>query len=161
MKISNKLEELAERSKSKPINLFSLLDKVISFKENIEVNYSCSQVDECIVVVKTPIDEFSSIEDFILRARIAEELDFFKNLKEKQIFNLANSDYLTENDKAIVLKKIIKYEIEESFIKNVLKEININIDDIQSIYWIEDDSMDSSLIFNTNEYLYCIERALG
>lgn len=161
MKISNKLEELAERSKRKPINLFSLLDKIIFFKENIEVDYSCSKVDECIVVVKTPINEFSNLEDFILRARIAEELDFFKNLKDKQIFDLATSDYLTKNDKAIVLKIITKYEIEKSFIKDILKEININVDNIQSIYWLEEDSMDSSIIFNTNKYLYIIERSLG
>lgn len=99
-----------------------------------------------------------------MHAHIGDDLKYLQILSTEEIHKIICPEFLVEGDRAIRLKKISRHEIRESFIKKVLREVHVRINDIELIYWLEEDPkdyMDQSLIFNTDKHLYYINGGLG
>lgn len=144
------------------LNLYNKINRIEYFTNNdIEIDYSFTKADRYILVIKGKREQFNDIEEFVFRAYIKDDLDELKSLNKTKLLNLINSDFLLESDKSIELKAIKKDEIKNLFINHILKSLDIRIDKIEFIYWIENDYMDQSLIFSTQKYLYFIQKSVG
>jgi len=144
------------------LNIIKKLNRVEFFtEEDIEFLQYSDRAEEGMMVVKANIDKFD-IEEFILRAYLADEdLNVYKGLSVDEIYKILYNEIIYESDNCRELKAIHKDDIENLFIKKVLKKIDINKNEIKNLFWIEEDRLDQIILFNTEQHNYYIHRFIG
>jgi len=148
------------------IDVTKAIQSVRYFRDDdIEAFQYSDRADEIVRIVQARKDKFD-IETFILRSYMAfedaEDMKMYQGLSLESLRNLLYDDFISESDKCIELVPIQKKEIRYTFILEIIKKkLNIDIEEIEDIFWLDEYITDQAIVFFTNDHSYYAYKGLG